>query len=150
MTPLTIFIVIVTASLRGRFRVSTFGVHRGERETLAEGAAHRRLLQYSLTNILRDLAEDAARGRILCRARISSGSTIATTTFAVANRQRFLYVDAFRSGASPRHFYERPKPLAGLFCHRRASRLSVMWRNYRALLEQIIRLISTSLAAGYG
>ena len=121
---------------RWGWRASTSGVLRGnEAKVHAEAAG----VAFQLTNILRDLGEDAGRGRVY---------------LPREDLERFGYgEEALRRGVRDDHFralmrfeaeraagyYRAAEPLAGLLQPAGRAVFVTMLRTYRGLLEAIVR-----------
>jgi phytoene synthase len=123
------------ASAVGLACVHIWGAAGGDVEYHAEAAG----IAFQLTNILRDLAEDAGRGRIY---------------LPQEDMLRFEYsVDALRIGQRDEHFlalmhfetqraysyYQAAAPLARLLPPAGRAVFLVMMRTYRGLLDAIVR-----------
>jgi 15-cis-phytoene synthase len=123
------------ASVVGRMCVQVFG-HRGAR---ALALADELGVAFQLTNILRDLREDALRGRVylpqedLMRFGVEERDLLASS--ASDPLRRLL---AFEAARANEHF-ERAAPLLGLVDRKSQRALAGMRAMYRALLRKIER-----------
>jgi phytoene synthase len=95
-------------------------------------------IAFQLTNILRDLAEDANRGRVYL-----PREDLERFGYTVADLQRGERNEAFRAlmrfeAERARGYYEAAAPLAGLLPPPGRAVFLVMSRTYRALLEAIV------------
>ena len=111
------------------------------------GFADARALEYAeaagialqLTNILRDLGEDAARGRVyLPREDLERFGYRIEELQRGERNERFRELMRFQVGRS-RSYYEAAAPLAGLLDPAGRAVFLVMLRTYRGLLEAIER-----------
>ncbi len=96
-------------------------------------------IAFQLTNILRDLGEDAARGRVYL-----PGEDIARFGYTVAKLQHAERDEGFRElmrfeVARARGFYDAALPLAPLLRRAGRSVFLLMARTYRALLDVMER-----------
>jgi phytoene synthase len=121
------------ASAVGRLSVRIFGTDVAAADRVA--AALGRALQ--LTNILRDLAEDAARGRLYLPRELLSAQGIAETEPAAVLRDpRLAAVCEPLAGLAERHFAEARSAMRA--CPRRAMRpAAVMGAVYHAILTRL-------------
>lgn len=109
---------------------------RAERATeYAEAAG----IALQLTNILRDLGEDAARGRVyLPREDLERFGYTIEDLEQGRRDERFRALMAFQVDRA-RHYYEAAEPLANLLGPAGQAVFLVMLRTYRGLLETIVR-----------
>lgn len=123
------------ASVVGLACIHIWGFTDEKAKEYAESAG----IAFQLTNILRDLAEDAARGRVylpwedLVRFGYSEGK--------LGRGERggsFRALMAFEAERAM-HYYDQARPLAGLLRPAGRAVFQVMARTYRGLLEAIIR-----------
>jgi phytoene synthase len=123
------------ASAVGLACIHIWGFERPEAKGFAESAG----IAFQLTNILRDLAEDAARGRVyLPREDLERfGYTEEQLGRGVRddNFRRLMRFEAERA----RSYYEAARPLAPLLRPAGRAVYLVMSRTYRGLLEAIER-----------
>jgi phytoene synthase len=109
----------------------------GYRDALAESLAENLGLAFQLTNIIRDVQEDAAMGRIYLPAEDLERFKIATTEFrekAIPERLRWLLAaEADRA----REYYSSAKDLLPLIDEDSQPALWVLVTIYRRLLEKI-------------
>jgi phytoene synthase len=96
-------------------------------------------IAFQLTNILRDLGEDAARGRVYLPA-----EDLRRFGYSAEALRRGERGEAFRAlmrfeAERARDYYEAAGPLAGLLPPPGRAVFLVMTRTYRALLEAIVR-----------
>jgi len=131
------------ASVVGRMCVQVFG-HKGAR---ALALADELGVAFQLTNILRDLREDALRGRVyipqedLARFGVEERELLAPSA-----SERLRRLLAFEVARAREHF-ERAAPLVELVDRRSRRALAGMRAMYRALLEKIERRGYDVLAA---
>jgi 15-cis-phytoene synthase len=107
----------------------------GCREPLANGPAKAAGVAFQLTNILRDLAEDAARGRVyLPRDEIQKfGSSPESWPSRDANFVRFMTFQTERA----KRFYTEASALQSYLSHSGRAIFHVMFETYRELLNKI-------------
>jgi phytoene synthase len=96
-------------------------------------------IAFQLTNILRDLGEDAARGRVYL-----PREDLARFGYGEDNLRRGLRDERFRAlmrfeAARAYAYYETAQPLAGLLPRAGRAVFLVMQRTYRGLLDAIVR-----------
>jgi presqualene diphosphate synthase len=123
------------ASAVGHLSVHIFGDPSAEAHTVADALG--RALQ--LTNILRDLAEDAQRGRLyLPREMLDRHGIRGVAPSEVLRHPALPAVCRDLAAIAERHFAEADRAMAG--CSRRAMRpASVMGAFYRAMLDALLR-----------
>jgi 15-cis-phytoene synthase len=123
------------ASAVGLACIHIWGFERPEAKVPAEAAG----IAFQLTNILRDLAEDAARGRVyLPREDLERfGYTEDRLRQGVRDEpfRRLMQFEAERA----RSYYEAARPLVPLLKPPGRAVFLVMARTYRALLEAIVK-----------
>jgi 15-cis-phytoene synthase len=121
------------ASAVGLSCIHIWGFERPEAKSLAESAG----IAFQLTNILRDLAEDAARGRVYLPRedmdRFGYSEEQLHRGELNDNYRRLMRFEAERA----RSYYEAARPLAGLLHPPGRAVYLVMARTYRGLLEAI-------------
>ena len=121
------------ASTVGLLCIQTWG-YQGGQDTLR--LAEYRGIAFQLTNILRDVHEDARRGRIY----LPLGAAGLTPEDIVQNRRPEVVLEAMaRIIDRARDFYESSGPLEGLVERPGRASLRAMTRVYRALLERIAK-----------
>jgi phytoene synthase len=123
------------ASAVGLTCVRVWGVCDSESDRLAEAAG----LAFQLTNILRDLREDAARGRVYLpqedlRRFAYSEAELCAATRNQAFRE-LMQFEATRAYA----YYEQAAPLATRLPQAGRAVFEMMSRTYRGLLDAIVR-----------
>jgi phytoene synthase len=96
-------------------------------------------IAFQLTNILRDLGEDAARGRVYL-----PGEDLRRFGYSAEALRRGDHGEPFRAlmrfeAERARGYYEAAGPLSGLLRPPGRAVFLVMTRTYRALLEAIVR-----------
>ena len=107
---------------------------RGSAEKPAEAAG----IALQLTNILRDVGEDAARGRIYL-----PSEDLAQFGYSTESLQAGRCDEAFRAlmrfeADRAYAFYEQARPLAGLLSGQGRAVFQVILQTYRALLDAIV------------
>jgi phytoene synthase len=121
------------ASAVGLSCIHIWGFERPEAKGYAESAG----VAFQLTNILRDLAEDAARGRVYLPRedleRFGYGEDQLRRGERDDNFRRLMRFEVERA----RSYYEAARPLAGLLRPAGRAVYLVMARTYRGLLEAI-------------
>jgi len=121
------------ASAVGLACIHVWGFARDEAKAPAEAAG----LAFQLTNILRDLAEDAARGRVyLPREDLERFGYTEEQLRRGDRDERFRRLMRFQVERA-RSYYEAARPLAGLLRPAGRAVFLVMARTYRGLLEAI-------------
>jgi phytoene synthase len=123
------------ASAVGLACIHIWGFERPEAKTHAEAAG----IAFQLTNILRDLGEDAGRGRLYL-----PGEDLKRFCYSEEQLCRGERNEAFRElmrfeVQRARSYYETAEPLAGLLKPAGRAVCLVMARTYRGLLEAIER-----------
>jgi phytoene synthase len=123
------------ASAVGLSCIHIWGFAGEEAKKYAEAAG----IAFQLTNILRDLGEDAARGRVYL-----PGEDLERFGYGPEELRRGERNEAFRAlmrfeAERARGYYEEAAPLAGLLPPPGRAVFLVMSRTYRALLEAIVR-----------
>jgi phytoene synthase len=121
------------ASAVGLACIHIWGFERPEAKGFAESAG----IAFQLTNILRDLAEDAARGRVYL-----PREDLRRFGYSEEQLRRGERDDSFRrlmrfEAERARSYYEAARPLAGLLRPAGRAVYLVMARTYRDLLEAI-------------
>jgi phytoene synthase len=108
----------------------------GERaKSYAESAG----VAFQLTNILRDLGEDAARGRVYLPQEDLDRFGYRADDLALGRRDgRFRGLMRFQAERA-RSYYDAAEPLAGLLAPAGRAVFLVMSRTYRGLLDAIVR-----------
>jgi phytoene synthase len=123
------------ASAVGLACIHVWGFDRDEAKGHAEAAG----IAFQLTNILRDLAEDAGRGRVYL-----PQDDLRRFGYTEAQLQRREQDDHFRSLMRfevdrARSYYEASRPLEALLHRPGRAVFRVMSQTYRGLLEEIAR-----------
>jgi phytoene synthase len=122
------------ASVVGLSCIHIWGFTDERAKTYAEAAG----IAFQLTNILRDLGEDAARGRVYLPCedldRFGYDETALRRGERNAAFRALMQFEAERA----RQYYEQSQPLADLLHPPGRAVFQVMSRTYRALLEAII------------
>ena len=119
---------------RSGWRASTSGASSGHE---AKGFAESAGIAFQLTNILRDLAEDAARGRVyLPREDLERFGYSEEQLHRGERDDNFRRLMRFEVERA-RSYYEAARPLAGLLRPAGRAVYLVMARTYRGLLEAI-------------
>jgi 15-cis-phytoene synthase len=123
------------ASAVGLCCIHIWGFSGDKAREYAEAAG----IAFQLTNILRDLGEDAARGRVYLPA-----EDLERFGYRPEQLRRGERTEAFRAlmrfeAERARGYYEAARPLAGLLPPPGRAVFQVMSRTYRALLEAIVR-----------
>jgi 15-cis-phytoene synthase len=94
---------------------------------------------FQLTNILRDLGEDSARGRVyLPREDLDSFGYAPDDLARGVRDERFRALMGFQAGRAY-SYYDGAAPLAGLLPPAGRAVFLVMLRTYRGLLDEIVR-----------
>jgi phytoene synthase len=123
------------ASAVGLACIHVWGFDRPEAKDFAEAAG----IAFQLTNILRDLAEDAARGRVyLPREDLDRFGYTEDQLRRGERNESFRQLMRFEVERA-RGYYEAAQPLAGLLRPAGRAVFLVMARTYRGLLEAIAR-----------
>jgi phytoene synthase len=123
------------ASAVGLACIHVWGFTAEEAKAHAEAAG----VALQLTNILRDLGEDAARGRVyLPREDLRRFGYAAEDLGRGRRGGRFRELMAFEV-ARARTYYEKAEPLTGLLKPAGRAVFLVMLRTYRGLLDAIVR-----------
>jgi phytoene synthase len=123
------------ASVVGLSCIHIWGFSRGEAEKYAENAG----ISFQLTNILRDLGEDAARGRVYLPAEDLERFGYRPEGLARGERdERFRALMRFQVERA-RGFYDAAWPLAPLLRPAGRAVFLMMARTYRGLLDLIER-----------
>jgi phytoene synthase len=121
------------ASAVGLACIHVWGFDRDEAKVHAEAAG----IAFQLTNILRDLAEDAARGRVyLPREDLERFGYTEEQLHRGERDEHFRQLMRFEVERA-RSYYESARPLAGLLKPAGRAVYLVMARTYRGLLEAI-------------
>jgi phytoene synthase len=111
----------------------------GFRDARATDYAESAGVAFQLTNILRDLGEDAARGRVYLPQEDLDRFGYRAEELARGRRDgRFRELMAFEA-ARARSYYDAAAPLAGLLPPPGRAVFLVMLRTYRGLLDAIVR-----------
>jgi phytoene synthase len=123
------------ASAVGLACIHVWGFERPEAKAPAEAAG----IAFQLTNILRDLAEDAARGRVYL-----PREDLRRFGYTEEQLRRGQRDDNFRAlmrfeVERARSYYEAARPLAGMLRPAGRAVFLVMARTYRGLLDEIER-----------
>jgi phytoene synthase len=123
------------ASVVGLACIHIWGFHREEAKALAERAG----IAFQLTNILRDLGEDAGRGRVYL-----PQEDIDRFGYDTGRLRRGTQDDQFRAlmrfeVERARGYYDAAKPLAALLSPEGGAVFEIMSRTYRGLLDTIER-----------
>lgn len=109
------------------------GVTFGEAEPFAEAAGY----AFQLTNVLRDLGEDLARGRVYLPAdELARFGCQPELWRAPVRADRFRDLMRFQVGRA-HNYYRRSKPLAGLLTPDGRAVFTLMSDAYRGLLDRI-------------
>ncbi len=123
------------ASAVGLACVRVWGAGGAEAEPFAEAAG----IAFQLTNILRDVAEDSALGRVYLPledlARFGYG---VEELFSGRSDERFRELMRFEADRAY-FYYEAAAPLAGLLAPAGRAVFLMMLRTYRGLLDEIVR-----------
>lgn len=121
------------ASIVGLCSLHVFGFN----DPVAKDLAERCGIAFQLTNILRDLREDAGNGRVYLPAEDLEKFAVAAERFtAGASDERFLRLFHFEA-ARARAYYEESKPLLGMVEPVSRPALWAMISIYRQLLERM-------------
>ena len=109
------------------------GVSLEQAATPAEAAG----IAFQLTNILRDIGEDAGRGRVYLPADDLARFGLTPATWHRAEqREAFRALVRFEAGRA-REYYAKAEPLAGLLSRDGRAVFGVMTGVYRRLLDQV-------------
>lgn len=96
-------------------------------------------IAFQLTNICRDLAEDAARGRVyLPQDDLERFEYSPDQLMRGERNEQFLALMHFETGRA-RQYYVEALPLHGMLSREGRAVFGVMWKTYRGLLEAIVR-----------
>lgn len=121
------------ASVVGLATIHVFGFESAEALALAEKCG----VAFQLTNILRDIGEDAARGRIYLPAEDLSRFGVQADDLTAGRRNpNFLRLMEFET-ARARAFYEESRPLVDMISARSRPALRALVGIYARLLERI-------------
>jgi len=121
------------ASVVGLSTIHVFGFDSEDALPLAEKCG----VAFQLTNILRDIGEDAARGRIYLPAEDLARFGVSAEDLKVGRRAaEFLRLMQFEA-ARAREYYNESKPLIGLIHARSRPALRALIGIYSRLLERI-------------
>jgi 15-cis-phytoene synthase len=122
------------ASVVGLSCIHIWGFSSGQAKQYAESAG----IAFQLTNILRDLAEDAARGRVYLPQEDLERFGYSREALARGEQgERFEALMTFQANRA-RAYYEAAGPLVPLLRPAGRSVFLVMLRTYRGLLERIV------------
>lgn len=122
------------ASVVGLSCIHIWGFRAAEARQYAESAG----IAFQLTNILRDLAEDAGRGRVyLPREDLERFGCSAESLARGERDERFAALMTFQADRA-RAYYDAAGPLVPLLQPAGRSVFLVMLRTYRGLLERIV------------
>ena len=134
------------ASVVGLACVRVWGLQPGATFEQAELPAEAAGIAFQLTNILRDLGEDLARGRVYLPAdELERAGCLPETWREPQNAARIG--ELIRSQAErTREYYRRAEPLAGLLSREGRGIFRVMSGTYRQLLEEVDRAGAAVLA----
>jgi phytoene synthase len=122
------------ASVVGLACIHIWGFRDKRAKTYAEAAG----IAFQLTNILRDLGEDAARGRVyLPREDLDRFGYDEAALLRGERNAAFLALMQFEAERA-RQYYDQSQPLADLLHPPGRAVFQVMSRTYRALLEAIV------------
>ncbi len=119
------------ASVVGLTIIHIFGFESQE----ALGLAERCGIAFQLTNILRDVREDAAKDRVYLPAEDFGRFKVSSETFEP--RERFLQLMRFEAQRA-RDYYEESAPLVGLIDARSRASLRALIGIYSRLLDRIV------------
>jgi phytoene synthase len=123
------------ASVVGLSCISIWGYTSPDARPYAEAAG----IAFQLTNILRDLAEDAARGRVyLPREDLQRFDYTEDDLQRGVRDRRFLALMHFEAQRAA-HYYEFAEPLTRWLPPPGRAVFQVMRNTYRALLDEIVR-----------
>ena len=125
------------ASAVGLACVRVWGLRPGATWADADGPAEAAGIAFQLTNILRDLGEDAARGRVYLPADELAAFRVDPRTWS-PHSPAFQELMRFQVGRA-RDYYRRSDPLDDLLTADGRAIFRVMSRTYRALLDEIER-----------
>jgi phytoene synthase len=115
--------------------VRIWGAAGADVESYAEAAG----IAFQLTNILRDLAEDAGRGRVyLAREDLRRFDYDENALRAGQRDEHFLALMRFQAERAY-SYYRAAEPLSGLLPPAGRAVFLVMMRTYRGLLDEIVR-----------
>jgi 15-cis-phytoene synthase len=121
------------ASVVGLATIHVFGFQSADALPLAEKCG----VAFQLTNILRDIGEDAARGRIYLPAEDLARFEVSAEDLTAGRRDgNFLRLMQFEV-ARARAYYEESRPLPGLIDSRNRPALRALIGIYSRLLERI-------------
>jgi 15-cis-phytoene synthase len=120
------------ASVVGLACIHIWGFTGDEAKPLAEKAG----VAFQLTNILRDLAEDRARGRVYLPCDELERFDCPPDSWGASRPNEFQALMRFQVERA-RGYYRESAPLAGLLSPAGRAVFQVMSRTYRGLLEQI-------------
>jgi phytoene synthase len=122
------------ASVVGLSCIHIWGFHGAQARQLAEWAG----IAFQLTNILRDLGEDAGRGRVYLPLEDLERFGYAREALVRGERgERFEALMTFEADRA-RSYYDAARPLAGLLEPAGRAVFLTLWRTYRGLLEEIV------------
>jgi phytoene synthase len=123
------------ASAVGLACVRVWGVRGAEAERLAEAAG----IAFQLTNILRDVAEDGALGRVYLPGEDLRRFGYGEPDLLAGRRDdRFRQLMRFEADRAY-SYYDAAGPLVGLLAPAGRAVFLVMLRTYRGLLDEIVR-----------
>jgi phytoene synthase len=121
------------ASVVGLTTIHIFGFDTRSALPLAEKCG----IAFQLTNILRDIREDAERGRIYLPAEDLDRFGVSENDLRTGNRsEAFLRLMRFE-GARARSYYDESRPLLDLIHQRSRSSLAALISIYSSLLDRI-------------
>ncbi|MGH9631355.1 MAG: phytoene/squalene synthase family protein, partial [Bryobacteraceae bacterium] len=118
------------ASVVGRTSVHIFGFDSPSALKLAEKCG----IAFQMTNILRDVKEDAERGRVYLPREDLDRFAVASPATPSPQLHKLLDFEAQRA----REFYREAEPLVGMVHHRSRASLWALIEIYHRLLERII------------
>jgi phytoene synthase len=127
------------ASAVGLACIRVWGLRAGASFEAAAGPAEAAGIAFQLTNILRDLGEDLARGRVyLPTEELEHFCSTPESWANPAGRPAFLKLMAFQAERA-RAFYRRAAPLEGMLSPDGRGVFRVMCGTYRRLLAEVER-----------
>lgn len=119
--------------------VPVWGLRPGLDPDRATAPAEAAGIAFQLTNILRDVGEDAARGRVYLPADDLAAFGLTPATWdRQESRSAFRALVRFEAGRA-RAYYARSEPLAGLLTRDGRAVFGVMTGVYRRLLDEVER-----------
>jgi phytoene synthase len=121
------------ASVAGLCLIHVLGYESPEALTLAEKCG----VAFQLTNIIRDLREDASRGRVYFPADDLERFSLIADDILTCRATKGLLDLLRHEAARAKAYYEESAPLTGMVARRNSASLGALIAIYRRLLERI-------------